>query len=119
VLLTSWALGLRVAAWVVPEVSLSAAGFVVAVAVFAVAEAIASLSILRLPYRYVPLLLGGTGLALTIVALVAASTLTQGLAICGTASWLATTTVVWLVTTIAAITLPELLFRYERWCGDG
>jgi hypothetical protein len=48
---------------------------------------------------------------LTVVALVLASVLTHGLAIDGVASWLAATVVVWLVTTIGAITLPELLIR--------
>ena len=86
-------------------------GFIVAVVVFAVTQAILSLSILKLPHRYASLLLGGTGLALTIVALILASVLTHGLTIDGMASWLATTVVVWLVTTIWAITLPELLIR--------
>jgi len=111
VLLASWAIGLLVATRVVPGVSLSVPGFIVAVVVFAVTEAILSLSILKLPHRYVPLLLGGTGLALTIVALILGSVLTHGLTINGMASWLATTVVVWLVTTIGAITLPELLIR--------
>jgi hypothetical protein len=110
-LLTSWAVGLLVAAWIVPRVSLSAPGFIVAVAVFAVTQATLSLPILKLPRRYTALLLGGTGLALTIVALILASASTHGLAIDGMASWLATTVVVWLVTTIGAITLPELLIR--------
>ena len=111
VLLASWAIGLLVAAGVVPGVDLSVPGFIVAVAVFAVTQSILSLSILRLPRWYVPLLLGGTGLALTIIALILASIPARGLTIGGTASWLATTIVVWLVTTIGAITLPELLIR--------
>jgi hypothetical protein len=111
VLLASWAIGLLVAARIVPGVSLSVPGFIVAVVVFAVTQAILSLSILKFPHRYVPLLLGGTGLALTVVALILASIVTHGLIIDGMASWLATTVVVWLVTTIGAITLPELLIR--------
>ena len=105
--LAPWAIGLLVAAWIVPRFSLSVPGFIVAVAIFAVTQAILSLSILKLPHRYASLLLGGTGLALTIVALILASALTHGLTIGGMASWLATTVVVWLVTTIGAITLPE------------
>lgn len=111
VLLASWAIGLLVAAWIVPGVSLTAPGFVVGVVLFAVTQAILSLSILKLPHQYASLLLGGTGLALTIVALSLTSILTQGITIDGMASWLATTVVVWLVTTIGAITLPELLIR--------
>jgi hypothetical protein len=111
VLLGSWVIGLLVAARIVPRVSLSVRGFIVAVAVFAVTQAILSLPILKLPHRYASLLLGGTGLALTIVALILASALRHGLTIDGMASWLATTVLVWLVTTIGAITLPELLIR--------
>lgn len=113
VLLGSWAIGLLVAAWVVPGVSLSVSGFIVAVVVFSVAQAILSLSILKLPRQYASLLLGGTGLALTVVALILASVLTHGLTIDGMAPWVATTVVVWLVTTIGAITLPELLIGDE------
>ena len=110
-LLGSWAIGLLVAAWVVPGVSLSVSGFIVAVVVFSVAQAILSLLILKLPHGYASLLLGGTGLALTLVAFGLASVLTHGLTIRGTAAWVATTLVVWLVTTVGAISLPELFAR--------
>ena len=111
VLLGSWAIGLLVAAWVVPRVSESVAGFIVAVALFSVSQAILSLSILKLPRGYASLLLGGTGLVLTFVALSLASALTHGLTIGGTASWIATAIVVWLVTTVGAISLPDALVR--------
>jgi hypothetical protein len=111
VLLVSWAIGLLVAAWVVPGVSLSASGFIVAVVLFCAAQATLSLLIVKLPRAYASLLLGGTGLALTLVALILASTLTHGLTIHGFASWVATTIVVWLVTTVGAISLPEVLVR--------
>jgi hypothetical protein len=111
VLLASWAVGLLVAAWVVPGVSVTESGFIVAVVLFSAAQAIVSVSILKLPHAYASLLLGGAGLALTLVALILASVLTHGLAIHGFASWLATTIVVWLVTTVGAISLPEALVR--------
>ena len=111
VLLGSWAIGLLVAAWVVPRVSLSVSGFIVAVVVFSVVQAILSVLILKLPHEYASLLLGGAGLALTLVALILASVLTHGLTIHGIASWMATTVVVWLVTTIGAISLPDMFAR--------
>jgi len=40
-----------------------------------------------------------------------ASVATHGLTIHGIASWVATTIVVWLVTTVGAISLPELFAR--------
>ena len=111
VFLASWGIGLPVAAWIVPGVSLSVPGFIVAVLAFVVMQAILSSTILKLSREYASLLLGGTGLALTILALVLASITTHGLTIDSMQSWLATTVVVWLVTTIGAITLPELLIR--------
>ena len=111
VLLGSWAIGLLVAAWVVPGVSLSLSGFVVAIVVFSVAQAMLLVLILKLPHGYASMLLGGIGLALTIVALSLASLLTHGLTIRGSASWVATTVVVWLVTTVGTIWLPELFAR--------
>ncbi|OBF84528.1 hypothetical protein A5791_24670 [Mycobacterium sp. 852002-51163_SCH5372311] len=111
VLLGCWAVGLLVAAWVVPRVSLSVSGFIVAVVVFAVAQGILSFVILKLPHSYASLLLGGAGLALTVIALGVASELTDGLTIRGGASWVATTVVAWLVTTIGAISLPDLFAR--------
>ena len=111
VLLGWWAIGLLVAAWVVPGVSLSVSGFIVAVVLFSVAQAILSLFCLKLPHGYASLLLGGTGLALTLVALILAAELTHGLTISGIASWAATTVVVWLVTTIGAISLPDVFAR--------
>ena len=113
VLLGSWSIGLLVAAWVVPRVSLSVSGFLVAVLVFSATQAVLSLLILKLPHGYASLFLGGTGLAMTVVALGLASGLTHGLTIHGFASWLATTVVVWLVTTIGAISLPDLVAREE------
>ncbi len=111
VLLASWAIGLLVAAWVVPDVSVSASGFIVAVVLFTVAQTTLSLLILKLPRAYASLLMGGTGLVLTLVALSLASAVTRGLTIRGIASWFAATIVVWLVTTVGAISLPQVLAR--------
>lgn len=113
VLLGAWAIGLAVAAWVVPGVSVSVSGFVVAVVVFSIAQAVLSWWILRLPRAYASLVLGATGLALTVVALIIAAAVTRGLDIPDTPSRVATTVVVWLVTTVGAIMLPELLARDE------
>ena len=111
VLLGSWTIGLLVAARVVPHVSVSTSGFVVAVALFSVTQAMLSLVIVRLPHGYASLLLGGTGLVLTFVALSLAAAWTHGVTIGGAASWIAATIVVWLVTTVGAILLPDTLFR--------
>jgi hypothetical protein len=113
VLLGSWAIGLLVAAWVVPGVSVSVSGFIVAVVIFSVTEAVLSLLILTLPRGYASLFLGGTALAVTFLALALASAFTHGLIISGIAPWVAAGLLVWLVTTLAAVSLPELFARHE------
>lgn len=88
-------------------------GFIVAALLFTVPQAALSPLILRLPHGYAPLLLGCTGLVLTFVAMSLAAVLTHGLSIGGTSSWVAATVLVWLVTTIGAILLPEVYVRDE------
>ena len=101
--LGAWAIGLALAAWVVPGVSVSASGFIVAVVVFSVAHAIVSLALLKLPSGYASLFLGGTALVLTLVAFVLASAFTHGFRISGLISWVGATFLVWLVATIPAV----------------
>ncbi len=105
------ATGLLVVAWVVPGVSLSLSGFIVAVVVFSVAQAILSLLILKLPHGYASLLLWGHRPGLKHRRVESRLGITHGLTIRGIASWVAATVVVWLVTTVGAISLPELARR--------
>ena len=70
-------------------------GFVVAVVVFSIAQAILSPFILKMASRYASAFLGGIGLLSTLVALVLASVLTDGMTILGVGSWIAATVLVW------------------------
>lgn len=111
VFLGSAAIGLLVAAWLVPGVRVSVSGFIVAVAVFALAQAVLAPFIAKMASRYAAAFLGGIGLLSTFVALLLASVLTHGLAIRGAGSWIAATVVVWLVTAIATLLLPLLVVK--------
>ncbi|MGV0805602.1 phage holin family protein [Mycolicibacterium setense] len=111
IFLGSSALGLLVAAWLVPGVSVSAWGFITAVVIFAVAQAILSPFFPKMASRYASAFLGGIGLVSTLVALVLSSALTQGLSIRGIGSWIAATVVVWLVTAVATVVLPALFLK--------
>jgi uncharacterized membrane protein YvlD (DUF360 family) len=111
VFLGSSAIGLLVAAWLVPGVSVSVVGFITAVVVFSIAQAILSPFIFKMASRYASALLGGIGLVSTLVALILAAALTHGLSIRGIGSWLAATLVVWLVTALATLLLPLLIVR--------
>ncbi|ODR20350.1 phage holin family protein [Mycolicibacterium porcinum] len=113
IFLGSAALGLLVAAWLVPGVSVSAWGFIAAVVIFAVAQAILSPFFLKMASRYASAFLGGIGLISTLVALILASVLTRGLSISGIGSWIAATVVVWLVTAVATVVLPALFLKQK------
>jgi hypothetical protein len=114
VFLASSAIGLLVAAWLIPGVSVTVSGFVVAVVVFSVAQAILSPFIFKMARRYASAFLGGIGLLSTLVALILASVLTHGVSIRGLGSWVAATVVVWLVTATATLMLPLLVIREKR-----
>jgi hypothetical protein len=111
VFLGSSAIGLLVAAWLVPGVSVSVSGFIAAVVVFSIAQAIFSPFILKMASRYASAFLGGIGLVSTLVALILASVLTHGLTIRGVGSWVAATVLVWVVTAVATLLLPVLIVR--------
>jgi superfamily IV 4 TMS phage holin len=111
VFLGSSAIGLLVAAWLVPGVSVSVVGFITAVVIFTIAQAILSPFIFKMASRYASAFLGGIGLVSTLVALILAAVLSHGLSIRGIGSWLAATLVVWLVTALATLLLPLLIVR--------
>lgn len=108
--LGAWAIGLPLAAWVVPGVSVTVPGFLFAVIFFLVTQTLLSLPILKLPHGYASLALGTAALAMTFVSISLASVFTGGISIDGFAPWLATALLVWLLTTISAVLLPDVYF---------
>ena len=111
VFLGSSAIGLLVAAWLIPRVSVSVSGFITAVLVYSVAQAILAPFIFKMASRYASAFLGGIGLVSTLIALILASVLTHGLTIRGLGSWVAATVLVWVVTALATLLLPVLGIR--------
>lgn len=114
VFLASAAIGLLVAWWIVPGVTVRPVGFVVAVVVFAVAQAILAPFFLKMASRYATAFLGGIGLVSTLAALILASRFSSGLSIRGIGSWVAATVVVWLVTALATLVLPVLVLKRKK-----
>lgn len=111
VFLASSAIGLLVASLLIPGVSVSISGFITAVVIFAVAQAILAPFFLKMASRYASAFLGGIGLVSTLAALILASVLTNGLVIRGIGAWIAATVVVWLVTALATLLLPMLVVK--------
>jgi len=114
VFLASAAIGLLVAWRIVPGVEVRPVGFVVAVVVFALAQAILAPFFLKMASRYATAFLGGIGLVSTLAALILASLFSSGLSIRGIGSWVAATVVVWLVTALATLVLPVLVLKRKK-----
>ena len=111
VFLGSSAIGLLVASLLVPGVTLRPLGFLTAVVIFTVAQAILSPFFLKMASRYASAFLGGIGLVSTLAALILASLFSSGISIRGIGSWIAATVIVWLVTAIATLVLPVLMLK--------
>ena len=112
IFLASAALGILAATWLLEgDFTVTAAGFIVAVAVFAVAQSVLSPFIAKMTARYAPAFLGGIGLLSTFVALALASLVPGGLTVSGVKAWILGTVIVWLVTALGTLLLPLIFLR--------
>jgi len=110
IFLGSAAIGILVAVWLLPDVSVSAAGFITAVVLFAIAQSVLAPFITKVAARNAPAFLGGIGLVSTFAALVIASAF-GGLTITGWRTWVLATIVVWLATALATLLLPLVVLK--------
>ncbi|KZE92299.1 hypothetical protein AVP42_02451 [Agromyces sp. NDB4Y10] len=94
------ALGILLAAWLLDEFRVEAGGFIVAVVVFTVAQAILSPFIFNVARQYASAILGGIGLVSTFVALLIASLFPGGIRVDGAVTWVLATLIVWIVTAL-------------------
>lgn len=105
------ALGLLVAAWILPGFHLDWEGFLVAVLVFAVAQSILAPFIFNLARKYASAVLGGIGLVSTLIALLIASLLPGGIRVDDFATWALAALVVWAVTALGGWLLPLIFLK--------
>jgi hypothetical protein len=110
VFLGSAAIGLLAAVWLLPEVSITVAGFIGTVVLFALAQSILAPFITKVAERNAPAFLGGIGLVSTFVSLVLVN-LFGAMSISGWQSWVFATLIVWLVTAVATLVLPLIFLR--------
>lgn len=105
------AVGLLVAALLLPGLSVEPVGFVVSVLFFTVVEVVLGPFVLKTALTHLPALRGGVALVTTFVGLLLTSVVTDGLRIQGVVTWLLAPFVVWAVVLLAAIVLPMVLFK--------
>lgn len=112
IFLGSAAVGLVVAALVVPEMSIGWQSFVVAVVIFAVLQSVLAPFITKVAMKNASAVVGAAGLISTVVALLVTAAFVDGFAISGgVGPWVFASVVVWLVTMVAALFLPLVLAR--------
>ena len=105
------AIGLVVAAWLLPGFSLSVTSFIVAVAIFTAARFILAPLVFKLSFKYARALTGGIALVTTFVGLLVTTWLTDGIVISGAATWVIATLLVWLFGVLAMLLLPLVIFK--------
>jgi putative membrane protein len=102
------AVGLIVAAAVLDDMQLDAAGFVVAVVIFTIVFALLQ-PFLFLQLRAAgPGILGGAALLATLVSLIITDLVSDGFAIDGALTWVLAAVIVWVAALLAAFILPFL-----------
>ncbi len=109
--LATAAIGLLLASWLVPGVTLQASGFIFAVVIYTVGAALFGPFVFSLARKYASALLGGIGLVATLLALWIATLVPGGLTISGFTAWAATVLLVWLVTALGGWFLVWWVFK--------
>ena len=112
--LVTAALGLLVNSWILPDFHLDVSGFLIAVVVFTVAQAILAPFILNVARQYASALLGGIGLVSTFVALLIASLFPDGIRIEGVVTWILATLIMWIITALGTWLLGLWWLRNRR-----
>ena len=105
------AVGLIVAAAVLDDMTLDAASFIASLVIFTAVEFVARPLVTKLALQYASALLGGTALVATLLGLVAAEWLSEGVQIDGFPTWALATVIVWIAALLANLLLPVLLLK--------
>ncbi|RLP77482.1 hypothetical protein D9V32_03275 [Mycetocola tolaasinivorans] len=116
--LATAALGLLLAAWIIPGVTITASGFIVAVIIFTLAQAILTPFIFNIARKYASPIIGGIGLVSTFVALFVASLFPGGLHFENLAAWILAPVLVWVVTALGGWILVAIFLK-KRTEGSG
>jgi len=105
------AVGLLVAALVLPGFHINALGFIVSVLFFTVFEILFEPFVLSMALKYMPALRGGIALVTTFVGLLLTVIFTSGLTIDNLTTWVLAPLIIWLAVVLAGVVLPLFLFK--------
>lgn len=105
------ALGLLVAALVLPGLHINVFGFVFSVLFFTGLELLLEPFVLSMALKYMPALRGGIALVTTFLGLFLTNIFTSGLSIEGVSTWLLAPLIIWVSVVLAGVVLPLFLFK--------
>jgi Mycobacterial 4 TMS phage holin, superfamily IV len=105
------AIGLIVADLVLDDFSLQFDGFLIALGIFAVSMMLFHPFLQKMALKNVRALSGGTALVATLLSLIVADVVSDGLSITGGATWLLAALIVWVASLIAVLIVPLLLVK--------
>lgn len=105
------ALGMVLAALLLPGFHVDPLGFAVSVIFFTAVEILFKPFIMKMAFRYLPALSGGIALVTTFVGLLLTTMFTDGLRIDGVSTWVLAPLVIWVSVVVAGIVLPMVLFK--------
>jgi uncharacterized membrane protein YvlD (DUF360 family) len=105
------ALGLIIAAIILPKMTLSGAAFFVAVVIFTVLTAVIEPLVSKLAADRSSLLESASALVATFVALVLTALISDGLNLDGIIVWVLATAIIWLATLIIGVILAKLFLK--------
>jgi hypothetical protein len=105
------AVGLMLAAVLLPGFVIDPLAFVVAVAIFSLVQSVLGPLITKISLRNFPQLMGGIALVTIFAGLFVTDLIMPGMELGGIANWLAATLLVWIGSLVASILLPLYVFR--------
>ena len=105
------AVGLLVAALLLPGFTVNFIGFVTSVVFFTTVELLFEPFIMKMAIRYLPAIRGGIALVTTFVGLLLTSMFTAGVEISGVTTWILAPLIIWVSVLLAGILLPLVLFK--------
>ena len=105
------AVGLLVAAAVLPGFKIDLWSLIAVAVVFTVIVVVATPLLIKISIKNVPQMSGGVALVATLVGLIGAAMLSDGLTITGLTTWFLAPLIVWVTSLIAGLVLPLILFK--------
>ena len=105
------AVGLLIAALLLPGFTVNLIGFLTSVVFFTTVELLFEPFIMKMAIRYLPAIRGGIALVTTFVGLLLTSMFTAGVEISGVTTWILAPLIIWVSVLLAGILLPLVLFK--------